>query len=733
LRKTLSSILIFLLATSGITFYAPVSCAQDDDLLNLKSGKPIIVDGDKVEYFEADGRIVAEGNVAIKYGDVVLSCDKIEVNTKTRQALCSGNVRIEQEDGVMTGDLIEYDFDKKQGRIVAGEVTAFPWFGKAENTERVGENEFLLQKGYITTCDLDEPHYRISAGEIRIFPDEKIIAKNVVMYIGKVPVMWFPYYYHPIIQSRAKVQFIPGYNSDWGYFLLSAWRFYIKGTTRTDVMIDYRTRKGFAEGANLYYDFADFGLKDLGHGFFRSYFIHQNDVGTYEPKPFRDEGDDVWKRQLLQWKHRIDFDKDTVGMMELNKYSDEYVLKDYFYDEYEENQENPDNYASIISTKRNYTFTFLARTRLNDFYTVVQRLPEVKLEIPAQRLWKTPFYYESTSSATRFDKQYRFEEHPPEKVERVDTFHKISYVTKLGFLNITPYGSAQETLYTRTKWEHDAISRAAFGGGVNVFSRFHRIYDFETDAFGLDIDGMRHIIVPQAEFFHIHQPTVDKDELYQMDEIDALEKENGIHLSLENKLQAKRHSGESYDLVRFIVGTDYLFRMEKDKFKFKKEGKFTDIDFDLEISPYEWLYIDSELSVTPKNQAINSGSVEAIIEPWDNFSMDLGYRYEKLPDEPRNQLTFDLHYRLNAKWAVGLYERFDLQEGTIEEQQISITRDLHCWEVEFVYDVDGPDFTKDDFTIWFAFKIKAFPDLPIGLSRSFTKRKPGSHRNSRDK
>ena len=103
--------------------------------------------------------------------------------------------------------------------IIGAEVKAFPWFGNAEHTRKVGDNEYLLEKGFVTTCDLDNPHYKIEAESIQVFPDEKVIAKNVIFYIGKVTVMCFPYYYHPIIQSRAKVQFIPGVNSDWGYFL----------------------------------------------------------------------------------------------------------------------------------------------------------------------------------------------------------------------------------------------------------------------------------------------------------------------------------------------------------------------------------------------------------------------------------------------------------------------------------------------------------------------------------
>jgi len=703
--------------------------AGEDGGLKLKPGQPIIVNGDKVEYREEDGSISAEGNVSITYGDVTLKCERIEVNTKTKQALCEGNVVIEQPDGTLRGDRIRYDFDRERGELISGEMDAFPWFGNAEETGKVGDNEYLLRKGYVTTCDLDKPHYRVQAREIRVFPGEKVIAKNVLIFIGDVPVMWFPYYYHPVIQSRAKVQFIPGYDSKWGYFLLSAWRFYISGNTKVDVLVDYRDKKGFAEGANLYYNTGDLGLPGLGHGLFRSYFIQQNDLGTNRPEAFRDEGNGPLLRKRFQWQHRIDFDPGTVGMLEFNKMSDEYVLEDYFYNEYEENAPVPPNYVNITSVQRNYTFSLKANHRFNSFYTVVERMPEFKLEVPDQRLWGTPFYYGTETSATVFSKQYEGESSPPEYANRFDSQHKLSYVTGLGPVRLTPYGTIQETVYNHTRWDGRPVLRTAFGGGLNASSRFHRIYDVKTDALGLDINGLRHIVVPGAEYFHTHQPTVDKNNLFQMDEIDGLEKRNGVTLLLENKLQTKRgFEGEmkAVDLARFVTSVDYLFRMKKDRFEMEKNGQFRNLNMELELRPYDWLYIDSEMEIFPKNQAIKTGSLEATLHPWESFWAALGYRYEKKPTDPRNQLTFDIRYELNPKWTLGLYERFDIEGGKIEEQQISIVRDLHCWEVEFVYDVKGSNFMDDEFTVWMAFKIKAFPDLQLGLSRSFTKRPPGS-------
>jgi lipopolysaccharide transport LptD-like protein len=211
-------------------------------------------------------------------------------------------------------------------------------------------------------------------------------------------------------------------------------------------------------------------------------------------------------------------------------------------------------------------------------------------------------------------------------------------------------------------------------------------------------------------------------------DIDSLEKENGITLALENKIQTKR-SGDSVDLVRFIASTDFLFNMKKNDVDLEQDGKFTEIDLDLEINPYNWLYLDCQTSILAKNQSIKTGSVELNLTPNEVFKMAAGYRYEKLPLEPRNQLTFDAQYIFSPKWRFGVYERINMQDGIIEEQQFSVTRDLHCWEMEVTYDLKGNNFFEDDYTIWVAFRIKAFPDLPLGLSRSFSKRPPGSLRD----
>ena len=205
------------------------------------------------------------------------------------------------------------------------------------------------------------------------------------------------------------------------------------------------------------------------------------------------------------------------------------------------------------------------------------------MDIFNQRLWDTPFYYTSQISATAFEKEYADQDHPSEKAERLDTFHKLSYVAHMGPVDIIPYGSFRETIYSRLKSETRAVGRAVIGGGVDLFTRFHRVFDITTNAVGLDINGLRHIFAPSVKYFYTAKPTVGDNDLFQMDDIDAIDDTQGVTFSIENKLRTKRHAGdqmETIDVVRLISSVDYLFHLRKNGHGF--DDKFRNLKFDLE-------------------------------------------------------------------------------------------------------------------------------------------------------
>jgi hypothetical protein len=404
--------------------------------------------------------------------------------------------------------------------------------------------------------------------------------------------------------------------------------------------------------------------------------------------------------------------------------SDKDVIKDYFYYEYEEMGDNPDNYLSVITQKDDYSTEFLVRKRFDNFLTVVERLPEYRFDIPNYRVTQAlPIYYKGSGSGVYLNETFNKNTYLTGQKDlgtiRVDIYNQVGYAAKFfRSLNIMPYAGTEDTYYSRNKWGDTNLIRAAFVGGVDASIKFYRVYDINTDYLGLDIHKIRHVITPTAKYYYTHQPTISPDNLTQFDSIDSLDKRNGILLSLENKLQTKRLKGEtmqSVDLATFIISSDYAFTLKKSNAAYKYQ-KFKTVDLQLELVPYPWLYGLAKMSVDTKRCAVQTESFDIVGSGGDKWSLGIGHRYENVVSGKSNNLTFAGEYRINDKWKVRGYHRFDVKKS-FEEIEYTVYRDLHCWIGEFTYNIKKQGGGTDN-TFWIAFRLKAFPDTPIGLKRT---------------
>ena len=684
---------------------------------DFKKSAPVVVNGDKVEYLQDKQRVRGTGNVKVTYGDVVLTCEEILVHTDTKLGICKGNVKIVQGKNILTGSSIEYNFANKTGKIVDGRVEAYPLYGRADNVQKISEDEVVLNKGYVTTCDLDKPHYRIEAKEVKVYLDDKVIAKHVVFYLGDLPVMYIPYYIQPIKDTKTKITVIPGYTDEWGYYALGAYRYYLSEQLKGYIRLDYRHKRGVGTGIDYNYS-----LKELGEGSARFYYAQENNDLALDR-----EGhvDDRWR---FQYKHDIDFSENTKGTIEINKLSDKDVVKDFFFRELDDGW-SPENYFSIISRHQNYSLEVLGEKRLNDFFTVTERLPETKMRIHSQRLWDTSFYYNSDMSFANFVKRYAVSDNKAdEEAVRLDTYNKLSYAAKLfNFLFATPYIATRQTFYSENRYKRRNVLREIYEYGVDFSAKFFRVFGNNIPI--LDINGFRHIITPTIGFRHRHQPTVSPDNLFHFDGIDSLDYENQFDLGLENKLQTKRRRGdkwESVDVARLVIRTGYPFRFNKFKdFGFQGEGDFSEITCDLEIKPYDWLFAKTNIifDIVDYNidNSIKSANTDLVCEFEDKFSVGLGHSYENTDNNSASQFTFETKYKINDDWSIRVYERFDSHASIWEEQEYTVTKDLHCWVADFTCNIK-----ESDIALWVIFRIKAFPEVPIGFKRTYRRPTPGS-------
>ncbi|PLV60119.1 LptF/LptG family permease [Thermotoga sp. KOL6] len=121
----------------------------------------------KVKGFEATGK------VSYRKGDTFLKSERLVFKTEKEQSILyylRGNTRI------------EVNKEKKQIYLSGEELTS-------EGSKTV------MEKGYITTCSSNPPHYKLKAQHVEIVENEYLLAKDVVFYLLGIPIFYQPIFF----------------------------------------------------------------------------------------------------------------------------------------------------------------------------------------------------------------------------------------------------------------------------------------------------------------------------------------------------------------------------------------------------------------------------------------------------------------------------------------------------------------------------------------------------------
>ncbi|RJO63961.1 MAG: LPS-assembly protein LptD [Candidatus Omnitrophota bacterium] len=687
--------------------------------------KDIIVNGDIVEYSIETSEVSAKGNVSVIYGGATLACDSLTVNTVTKEAKAEGNVRIEDAQGIISGSKMLYNFQDKTGSILGSQFKSDPYFGKAATLKKVSEKEFMGESGYATTCSLNHPHYRIQSKRINVFPKDKVQTRHDTFFLGNVPLLYLPSFNQSLKDPMMHVRVMPGKRKEWGAYVLTATRYSLADNVSGRIYLDYRDKLGVAEGFGANYTSPWFGKGDLKY-----YYTHERATNLPQNTP------NEFERYLVRLRHKWDIDQNSQLTSELYKItdskrailgSDHNFLKDYFYREYEKDAQ-PLSYALYHRSFNYSSLDVMVQKRLNRWYSQLEKLPEVKYSLPSLQVGQTPLYFENNMSAANFNYKYAVPSASANDVSvlRFDTTNKIFLPSRIAFMQFTPYLASRQTFYDRDINGSSVAPRTVFYTGADISTKFYRIYNVNTNFLKLDLNGLRHVITPTIGYAYTHKPTVNSVRLNQIDAVDAIGKSNAVSFQLSNKLQTKRKE-VNVDVVDLLVTTDYKFYAVDPASGDKSGGSFSDFLMKMKLLPFSWMRMDVDATYKPQGDYFSEVNPSLSMEFGKERSISFGHRYLR---KGGKEMTFSSSWRLNPKWKLGMYERYqiaDLLGSTkgLAEQQYSVTRDLHCWEME----VNHTTKKNEGSTIWLIFRLKAFPEMEFNVNQSYHSPQSGSQSN----
>lgn len=291
--------------------------------------KPLTCDADKMDYDRENRILRGIGNVKVVYKDVVLYADKITIEMDTKDAFAEGNVRVHQEGKVLEAEKMHYNFETRKGDIEETSGFVYPWYWEGDEVIRHSPDFYEARNCTITTCEYENPHWRVKAKKVRIYPGDRLVANHVVMYAGNVPIFYLPVYYQSLKDERSRWTIIPGHSDKWGTYLLTGYDWLLTEYVDSTLRIDYRRKRGFGAGLDVNYRIKRKTGEQCGSGIVKTYYTEDDE---YQP-----EGEEPREksRYRAELEHLQFLSPSTKVRAEVHKLSDRDILRDFFRGEYD--------------------------------------------------------------------------------------------------------------------------------------------------------------------------------------------------------------------------------------------------------------------------------------------------------------------------------------------------------------------------------------------------------------
>ncbi|MEA2103761.1 MAG: putative LPS assembly protein LptD [Candidatus Cloacimonadota bacterium] len=167
-----------------------------------------------------DEQIKLINDASIFYQNTYLKSDSIVIDVKDKIAVSYGLSEMFDGNNKIFGSKVYFDLDTKEGILKNGRTRFHDGYYSGENMRKVGEEVFDIDNGKFTTCNIGK-HYYIYSPKFRIFLNDKIVGKPIILFINHFPVLALPFATFPIKRTRESGFLIPepGYNSTDGKYL----------------------------------------------------------------------------------------------------------------------------------------------------------------------------------------------------------------------------------------------------------------------------------------------------------------------------------------------------------------------------------------------------------------------------------------------------------------------------------------------------------------------------------
>jgi len=698
---------------------------------------------DRFIYREKTGEMHALGDVLIRQDQSMIAADEIYYRIpaesemprakvlepymteqqRARLRLSSGTViaqmmEMAQPNQELVADEVQYNFASSTGDLVnpRGRVGIY-YFG-GQRLRILGPATVDGEDVWVTTCNLDPPHYRIRMNAASIREGRAVYAKGAQLQLGdwNTPIYWPRWGYKAgAAGAPLNLEFDSGHRANIGYYINVAQQFQVNRDVALGLRLFPTTKEGVGFGFDGDYDFTQTPSSPLflSKGSFKTLYTTED-------------------RGYLHLNHRQELAEDTTMLIRTELWSDKEFYKDFYYEDYRD-RTAPRTFVNVTHTEDTHIASATVRPNPHGFVRDTERLPEATWHWLDHRIADNLYFSFDTIAG------YNERRHGPEAARWVNV-GRLTYDINIDeALNLTPFYEMDVTLYSEDANGDSADARFANTVGATLQSRLHKEYP------GIwNFSGFKHVVLPSVTVSYRPEPTMGVVETPRFDAYDDAYGRGRIETKLDNIIYGRdAETDEVWQVARLTLyqGNDFWNEISESK----------DYEAEIDVRPRGWWgwlmaaehhgvdneiqlddpyfvqrsvlrFADDVLGIRPSDDLIyrydpRYGSYDRLLTYvyYDGSALDknlnahMGFAYTETQGRVYNrEVLYGLGYKLGEKWGVAFEHRYDFERNELSQQKYEIRRNLHCWEAALLFQE-----RNEGWDIGVSFNIVAFPGTKL--------------------
>ena len=554
-------------------------CAQEDaPTASLTADDPIVFQG-------ATNQFIASGNARLKNGPMLLLADRIELDRNASVAMATGNVILTMQNFRALADSITLHLDSGDMTAVNFRMGIDPIVTEGSKAEQV--NGIFHSKDvnlYVREKRPWEPNLKLRELEIdsngSTFTGRGISFRVGDLTIGKLP--WLK------IKDRESIfdlRLSVGKEDRLGWYLEAGSLYSISPAMEMGGSVTGFTKRGvlFSPEANYLHHYeGGYAKGRLLGGFI-------NDRGDNRGLDIREDSVET-SRGFADLTHLQRVHENLRLALQLEWQNDSETIRDFRRELFTKRQWN-DSHAEIGYEGENLTLSLFSRFHANEYETVVERRPELSLDLAPYEFLAPELYHSFSIALASLRKADPFIE-----TDRIDLAYGVRRPFRLTrWLSLTPLAS-----YRLVDYDVDGADPTHLGEiGADLRASLHGYFDLQNDTW--EINGLRHEIavvlshrkvnelnsndldrIPQLDH-EFQDPNLAPLDLFDRRQTDEIGESHLFRIGLENRIYTRGEDGLPHPLAHLLIYQDLLPARKSG------ENAFDDFYADLLLSPADWL------------------------------------------------------------------------------------------------------------------------------------------------